>query len=181
MSFVGHPAAIRRAAGGDRNWVPPLHLDARVALDPARHPFYEHSEAAFWLALRAGQAVGRLGVMNHRPHNEAHGARNASFTLFECEDDHDTATALFEQAFEWARRRGLTRTVGPRGLGALDGYGLLVDGFDRRQLMTMTGYNPRFTNAPGRYCRNTLIEEMQSLKPGRHGPETRSRSGTSAV
>ena len=111
----------------------------------------------------------------------SHGARNASLTLFECEDDHDTATALFEQAFEWARRRGLTRTVGPRGLGALDGYGLLVDGFDRRQLMTMTGYNPRFTNAPGRYCRNTLIEEMQSLKLGRHGPETRSRSGTSAV
>lgn len=131
-----------RLYGGDSRWVPPLDAEARAALDRTRHPFYEHSDASFFMAIRDGRPAGRLGVLEHRPHNRAHGRRDASFTLFECEDDPETAAALFEAAFAWARARRLERIVGPRGLGALDGYGVLIDGFDRRQLMTMTNYNP---------------------------------------
>lgn len=125
-------------------WVPPLRAEARALLDPRRHPFYEHSEAAFFIARDGNRDAGRLAVFDHRPYNAAHGTRQASFTLFECEDNQETADALFERAFEWVVRRGLTRIVGPRGLSALDGYGLLIDAFDRRQLMTMTGYNPPY-------------------------------------
>ncbi len=125
-------------------WVPPLRVEARTALDRRRHPFYEHSDAAFFVARDGGRDVGRLAVFDHRPYNLAHGTRQASFTLFECENDDRAAGALFERAFEWARDRGLNRIVGPRGFSALDGYGLLVDAFDRRQLMTMTGYNPAY-------------------------------------
>ncbi len=125
-------------------WVAPLRGDARAALDPRRHPFYEHSEAAFFIARRNGRDVARLAVLDHRPYNETHGTRQAAFSLFECENDEAAADALFARAFDWAARRGLGRISGPRGLGALDGYGLLVDGFDRRQLMTMTGFNPAY-------------------------------------
>lgn len=125
-------------------WVPPLRVEAKVALDPARHPFYEHSEAAFYLARDGGRDVGRVAVFEHRPYNAAHGTRQAGFALFECEDRQDAASALFERAVLWARERGLDRIVGPRGLSALDGYGLLVDAFSHRQLMTMTNYNPPF-------------------------------------
>jgi hypothetical protein len=83
-------------------------------------------------------------VFEHRPYNAAHGFRQASFTFFECERDDEAAARLFERAFEWARDRGLNRIVGPRGLTALDGYGVLVDGFASRQLMSMTSYNPDF-------------------------------------
>lgn len=138
--FIEFPYRLYR---GDPYWVPPLRSDARLALDRDRHPFYEHSDAAFFIALRQERVIGRLGVLEHRPYNRTHAIRNASFTLFECEDDADGAAALFEAAFTWARARGLHRIVGPRGLGALDGYGVLVDGFDRCQLMTMTNYNPR--------------------------------------
>ena len=145
-------AASRRGVSGfvelpyrlyhdDPRWVPPLRTEARVALDRTRHPFYEHSEAAFFVARRSEEILGRIGVMEHRPYNRAHGAAKASFTLFECEDDADAAGRLFDAACDWARARRLTRLVGPRGLGALDGYGTLVAGFDRPQLMTMTGYN----------------------------------------
>jgi hypothetical protein len=128
----------------DPRWVPPLRSEIRGHLDPDRHPFYEHSDAAFLVALRDGEIVGRLGVLEHRPYNRVHAARQASFTLFECEDDPYAAAALFDAAFLWGRGRGLDRIVGPRGLGALDGYGVLVDGFERPQLMTMTNYNPRW-------------------------------------
>jgi GNAT superfamily N-acetyltransferase len=128
----------------DRRWVPPLHADGRLALDRARHPFYEHSDATFLLAERDGHVAGRLGVIEHRPYNRAHATRHASFTMFECLNDIEIGASLFDRAAEWARARGLTRMVGPRGLGALDGYGILIDGFDRPQLMTMTNYNPRW-------------------------------------
>ncbi len=140
---VRHFMALpHRLYDGDPRWIPPLNSECRVALDRARHPFYEHSDASFFTALRNGRPVARLGVLEHRPHNAAHTRRDASFTMFECEDDLDVAAALFDAAFSWARARGLERMVGPRGLGALDGYGVLVDGFDRPQLMTMTNYNP---------------------------------------
>ena len=51
------------------------------------------------------------------------------------------AEALFNRAFEWADQRGLNEMIGPKGFGALDGYGMLVDGFDHRQMMTMMNYN----------------------------------------
>jgi len=35
----------------------------------------------------------------------------------------------------------LDTVIGPKGLGPLDGFGLLVDGFDTRQMMTMMNYN----------------------------------------
>jgi hypothetical protein len=35
----------------------------------------------------------------------------------------------------------LNKVIGPKGFGALDGYGLLVEGFEHRQMMTMMNYN----------------------------------------
>jgi hypothetical protein len=34
--------------------------------------------------------------------------------------------------------------MGPKGFGPLDGYGMLVEGFDRRQTMMMSAYNPPY-------------------------------------
>jgi len=142
-----------RLYGGDPRWVPPLYIDAALMLNRRRHPFYEHSDAAFFVAARDRRPVGRVGAMELRPYNHAHGVRQVAFTQFECEDDEEAAGALFERVFEWGRARRLTKVVGPRGLSALDGYGLLVQGFEHRQLMTMTSYNgpwyPRLVEAIG--------------------------------
>lgn len=125
-------------------WVPPIRLDARLQLNPAKHPYYEHSEAAFWLARLEGTPVGRLAMLENRPYNRYHGVRQAQFYLFECVDDFAVAEALFGEGMEWARRRGLTQVVGPKGFAALDGYGMLVQGFQFRPAMTMMNYNPPY-------------------------------------
>jgi len=123
-------------------WVPPLLMDARALLQRDQHPFYEHSQADFFLALKNGQAVGRLAALENKAYNRYHDKRQAQFYLFECDNDFEIAEALFERAFEWARARGLDRLVGPKGFGALDGYGMLVQGFEFRPAMTMMNYNP---------------------------------------
>lgn len=134
-------------------WVPPPLMDAMLPLNRRKHPFYEHSDADFFLAERDGQVVGRLAVLENRRFNAYHGTRQASFYFFDVVDDLEVAEALFQRAFEWAEARGLDTLVGPKGFGPFDGYGVLIEGFEHRQMMTMMNYNfpyyPRLLEALG--------------------------------
>ena len=125
-------------------WVPPIRMDVATRMNPEKHPFYEHSDAEFFLAVRDGEDVGRITLMENKPYNRCHGKRQAQFYYFECVEDFEVARALFDHAFEWTRSRGLNQVVGPKGFGPLDGYGMLVDGFEHRPAMTMMNYNPPF-------------------------------------
>ncbi len=122
-------------------WVPPLYIDAYLPLNRKKHPFFEHSEADFFLAMRDGQMVGRICAANNKPFNEYHETKKAHFYALETVNDLDVARALFEAACQWAKERGLDTMIGPKGLSPFDGYGILVEGFEHRQMMTMTNYN----------------------------------------
>jgi len=122
-------------------WVPPIRSDIKTMLNPAKHPFYEHSEAAFFVAREDGQVVGRLGVLENKPFNEYQNKKQAQFYFFECIEAYEVAEKLFEAASDWARARGLDSLVGEKGLSSFDGYGLLVEGFEYPPSMTMMKYN----------------------------------------
>jgi hypothetical protein len=128
-------------------------VDAYLPLNRKKHPFFEHSEADFFLALRDGEVVGRIGAGVNKPFNEYHGTKKAQFTLFECVDDQEVADALFASVFDWSRARGMDALIGPKGLSPFDGYGIQVFGFEHRQMMTMTNYNyayyPKLVEALG--------------------------------
>jgi hypothetical protein len=122
-------------------WVPPLDVDAYNVLNRKKHPFHEHSDVDFFLAVRDGRDVGRIAIIENKPFNQYHGEKSANFYLFECENDLEAATALFNAAFDWVKLRGLDLVVGPKGMGPLDGYGILTFGHEHRQTMTMLNYN----------------------------------------
>ena len=124
-------------------WVPPLGIDDRIRLDPKRYPFYQHSQAAFFLAYDGPRAIGRIAVMDNRIYNEYNHEQTAFFYLFECENNLAASQELFEVAFEWARTRGLTKIHGPKGFTVLDGFGLLVKGFEHRPAFGLP-YNPPY-------------------------------------
>lgn len=126
---------------GHPQWVPPFITDVKTMLNPEKHPYYEHSDADFFIALRDGKVVGRIAALENKPFNHYHNAKDAEFYLFECIDDFEVAQALFEKLFDWARKRGLTKMVGPKGFGPLDGYGIQIEGFEHRQMMNMMNYN----------------------------------------
>jgi len=116
-----------------RQWVPPLVSDVRRMLDRQRHPFYKHSDAIFYLGLdQSNTPVGRLAVLENRNYNAFNNTLSAFFFLFECEQDGVIAQALFSTACSWAHSRGLKEIVGPKGFSALDGLGMLVEGFEYR-------------------------------------------------
>ncbi|GAB4471739.1 MAG: hypothetical protein Kow0088_05710 [Anaerolineales bacterium] len=122
-------------------WVPPFLNDSKLYLNKKKHPFYRHSDADFFIAKRDGVDVGRIAILENRHFNEYHHKRDAQFYFFDSIHDHAVAQALFTRAFEWAKNRNLNRMVGPKGMGPLDGYGVLVEGFEHRQMMMMMNYN----------------------------------------
>ena len=134
-------------------WVPPLYIDAYMYLHRKKHPFHEHSHVDFFLAVRDGRDVGRIAAIENKPFNKYHNTRKADFYFFDCENDAEIAGKLFDTVFEWAKARGLDTVMGPKGMGPLDGYGLLVFGYEHRQTMTMLNYNypyyPQFVEALG--------------------------------
>jgi GNAT superfamily N-acetyltransferase len=138
--FLDLPFRIYKDIPG---WVPPLQMDERRRLDPKRYPFYRHSRAGFFLAYDGARALGRLAVLDHRLYNQHNNEKTAFFYLFECEHDQQAASALFAAACDWARARGLTKILGPKGFTVLDGFGLLVKGFEHRPAFGLP-YNPSY-------------------------------------
>jgi GNAT superfamily N-acetyltransferase len=138
---------------GCPQWVPPLFVDAYLPLNRKKHPFFEHSEADFFLARQDGRVLGRICAAENKLFNEYHGTKKAQFYFFDTINDLDVAQALFEAAFDWARQRGLDTMIGPKGLSPFDGYGIQVEGFEHRQMMTMMNYNydyyPKLVEALG--------------------------------
>ena len=134
-------------------WVPPLYMDAYIPLNRKKHPFYEHSDADFFLAVRDGKDVGRIAALENKPFNKYHKTKDAEFYFFDSINDQEVAKALFNAVFDWAKKRGLNKVVGPKGLSGFDGYGIQIEGIEHRQMMTMMNYNydyyPRLVEAIG--------------------------------
>jgi GNAT superfamily N-acetyltransferase len=110
-------------------------------LNRKKHPFFEHSDGDFFIALRDKEVVGRIAILENRPFNKYHQSTKAQFYLFDTINDVDVTKALFDRAAEWCKERGLTEIVGPKGLSSFDGYGIQIEGFEHRQMMTMMNYN----------------------------------------
>lgn len=122
-------------------WVPPIKSDIRLMLNQQKHPFFEHSVADYFIAVKDGKDVGRISAIENCPFNAYHGTKDAEFYLFDSINDQEVANALFNRAFEWAKARGLNNVVGPKGFSPFDGYGIQIEGFDHRQMMNMMNYN----------------------------------------
>jgi GNAT superfamily N-acetyltransferase len=128
-----------RLNASDPNWVPPLRDEVRGLLDPRKNPWFEHAEAALFLARRDGRTVGRISAQVDRLVHEHMGAGTGQWGMFEAEDA-EVAAALLTAAEAWLKGRGMTRALGPFSLSVWDEVGLLVSGFDQPPTVMM-GHN----------------------------------------
>jgi GNAT superfamily N-acetyltransferase len=139
-AFIEFPWRIYR---DDPVWVPPLILERREFLDRKKHPFYQHGDAALFLARRDGEIVGRIMASDDPNYNAEHGTNVGCFGLFESLDDFDVAAALLAAAEDWLRRRGRTEIMGPIDYSTNYVCALLIDGFEHPPML-LTSYNPRY-------------------------------------
>lgn len=132
----------------DPAWVPPLKTEAYDLITPGRNPFFEHADAAYFLARRNGRVVGRISAhIDHlaltMPVEQGMGSGTGNFGLFEAEDA-ETGVALIAAAEDWLRGRGMTRVLGPISLSIWEEPGLLIQGHDHAPTVMMGHARPEY-------------------------------------
>ncbi|MBP3301165.1 MAG: hypothetical protein J6M34_06670 [Clostridia bacterium] len=140
--FADYP---NRLYGDVKAFVPPLLSDDLADWDRKKNPAFEYCDAKCWLAYRDGEIVGRIGAILSRKANEKWGTSRMRFTQVDFIDDPEVSEALFATVEEYARACGCDQVHGPLGFTDLDREGLLVEGFDRRN-MFITYYNAPYYN-----------------------------------
>src|SRR6476620_8923319 len=102
-----------RIYANDPAWVPPLLLERKEFLDRRKHPFFEHGDAALFLARREGKIVGRIMASDDPNYNALHKSNVGCFGLFDCVNDQAVAAALFGAVVAWLRAKGRDEVMGP--------------------------------------------------------------------
>ncbi len=141
-AFIRFPFHLYK---GFPHWVPPLLLERREFLDPAKNPVFEYAKIQTFLAFRGTEVVGTIVAICNSRYGEFHNDERhiGFFGLFECTQDQEVATALFKAASEWLGKQGMTVLRGPVNLTTNDIVGLLVEGFDDDPTILMP-YNPPY-------------------------------------
>jgi GNAT superfamily N-acetyltransferase len=140
-AFIDVPFRLRR---DDPQWVPPLRFERRAFLDRKKNPWFEHSEAEFFLAERDGEAIGRISAHIDRRWDEFQGGSDGFFGFFEVANDPEAAKALLDRAMEWVRGRGRERILGPMDFTMNDECGVLIEGYNEPSMILEPWHPPYY-------------------------------------
>lgn len=140
-------------------WIPPLRMDKKEMVGFAKHPFYLENDRQAFLATRDGEAVGRISAIINKTHNQRYDEKRGFWGFFECIDDQQVASQLFDTAAAWLREQGMTDMRGPCSPSMNYETGLLIDGFDIPPTFLMP-YNPPYYQ---KLCEDYGHEQTQDL------------------
>ena len=127
----------------DRTWVCPLDNEINAIFDPDKNAYFKHGELERWILLENDKPVGRIaGFIDYKIAN-SYEQPTGGIGYFECIDDQNAASLLFDTAREWLKERGMEAMDGPINFGETDKYwGLLVNGFTHPSFEVP--YNPPY-------------------------------------
>jgi GNAT superfamily N-acetyltransferase len=140
LQFVRFPWSIYK---DDPFWVPPLINDILNRLDPGRNPFWKTADRQCWLAMDGAETVGRICAIAYHSAKEPAGPGMGRFGFFECINNTEIASLLFETAADWLRAKGFSTMIGPFNPGPGDEIGIMVEGFDTLPV-ALAGHNPPY-------------------------------------
>jgi GNAT superfamily N-acetyltransferase len=148
-TFIYLPEKIH---ANQENWVHPIYMEEWNYFNPQKNKAFTYCDTTLLLAFRNGKTVGRImGIINSR-YNEQRKEKTARFAYLETWEDRDVVHALLSQVEEWARKKGMTRIIGPYGFSDQDPEGFLIEGFGNRATIA-TYYNfewmPSFVEKEG--------------------------------
>lgn len=136
-TFIYLPEKIH---AGRKNWVHPIYMDEWKYFDAKKNKSFAYCKTVLLLALKDGEAAGRvMGIINDR-YNEYKNENTVRFGNLETWEDESVVRALLQEVEEWGRKNGMTKIVGPYGFTDQDPEGFLIEGFENRATIA-TYYN----------------------------------------
>jgi GNAT superfamily N-acetyltransferase len=113
-------------------WVHPIYMDEWTYFDAKKNKAFSYSETIQFLAYKGDDVVGRImGIINTR-YNEYKMENTARFGYLETWEDEEVIGALLEAVEDWARKKGMTKIIGPYGFTDQDPEGFQIMGFENR-------------------------------------------------
>ena len=97
--FVEYPLRLYK---NNPYFVPPFYAD-EMNLFTSKNIYQKTCLSSFFLAKRGKETVGRIQGIIQQQYNAIRGQTQARFTRFDCEDNPETAKALFEAVEGWAK------------------------------------------------------------------------------
>lgn len=124
--FVEYPLRLYK---GNPYFVPPLYGD-EMSMFTDKNVYSKTCDSVYYLAQRDGKTVGRIQGIVQKQYNEINGTKQVRFSRFDCENNEETAKALFDTVETWGRAQGMDTMIGPSGFSDQEREGLLIEGFD---------------------------------------------------
>ena len=125
--FVNFPDKLYK---GNPYYVPTLKMDEMNVLRWHKNPAFTFCEAAYFLAYRDGEIVGRIGTILNNRANETWDQKRVRITRLDFIDDAEVFDTLIDAAEQWAKEKGMEEVQGPLGFTDMDFEGMLVEGFE---------------------------------------------------
>jgi hypothetical protein len=110
-----------------------------------KNPFFEHSEAIYFLAKSNKRVVGRIAAIINTVHNKIFNDRAGFFGFFESIENYEVTRLLLDKVVETHQQNGLETIIGPTNFTTNDSCGLLISGFDTPAVVMMP-YNKEYYN-----------------------------------
>ncbi len=116
---------------GDSNWACPLESMVENIFTAGKNPSLKNGEAIRWVVVDAkGLPVGRIAAFYNRDKAKVFEQPTGGCGFFECINQQEIASLLFDAARDWLAKRGMEAMDGPVNFGEnYMNWGLLVDGF----------------------------------------------------
>lgn len=116
---------------GDKNWAAPLEIMVENTFSPDKNPSFKNGDAQRWILIGAeGKLLGRIAAFVNYDKAKTFEQPTGGCGFFECVNDQQAASTLFDAARDWLKERGLEAMDGPVNFGEnYMNWGLLVDGF----------------------------------------------------
>jgi len=114
----------------DPNWVPPLRMMVENVFNPEKNNSLKNGQACRWLLMKDERVVGRIAAFVTDTYSYSFEQPTGGVGFFECVNDQQAATLLFDTAVEWLKSKGMEAVDGPINIGEnFFNWGVLVDGF----------------------------------------------------
>jgi len=113
-----------------KTWVHPIYMDEWTYFDAKKNKAFSYSDTILLLAYKGDEVVGRImGIINSR-YNEHKKEKTARFGYLETWEDEEVTGVLLQAVEDWARKKGMTKIIGPYGFTDQDPEGFLIEGFE---------------------------------------------------
>ena len=115
----------------DKNFACPLKSMVEENFDVEKNSFYKHGIATRWVLLdNKGKPIGRIAAFVDYNKANVFEQPTGNIGFFECINDKEASSILFDTAKEWLTKHGMEAMDGPANLGEnYMNHGLLVMGF----------------------------------------------------